>query len=1040
MNKHPLQGLLRRTVAAALAVVLTVPTAFAAAGDQKVKTSVALADGLTYQNTVTVNNASRVESFALELSPDSGAYPILMQGSGTVYAGASINKVVSSAQQQGYHVLAAVNTDFFVPATGVPIGIVIEDGVYQSGAENEAAMAVSGGQVSLVTSPKVTLTLTNQRTGTRTVPHHFNKTRSSTGGLYLLNSDFSTVSTRATGAGWYVRLRPARLEAGPAPTTPTEPGAGTETGKEDTSTPSQDAAGSGTADSSTPSGSSGSQDVPGSQDARSVRADVEPQRGTVVLGESVEKLTVNATLELKVAEVVSSTAYPLDIGPYDYILTAGDASGYNETFQSFQVGDKVTLATSCADSTLANAQWAGGVGDIMVQNGQLTDSSTWSYTKDGRAPRTAVGVKADGTLLLYAVDGRQNGYSIGLSQKDLAEEMKARGCVWAANLDGGGSTAMSVWLPGDTGPVVKSIPSDGKPRSCATYLLMVTDDKGSGTASRLAWKEDGPVVLAGSSLTLPDTLALDSGMKTVSSQVSDVTAQSGGGLGTITDGVYTAGDRSGTDTIQLHSDRLGVDGTAQIHVVGALTSLTLSKRGSSAALTALSPKPGEQVQLAVSGSYWGRTALRDFGPVKWTVSGNVGTVDQNGLFTASEQGGSGSISATAGGITQTVSISMNSVHGDVPSSHWAYPAVSYCYDKGIVGGVSATEFGRDLNIRRADFMLMLYNAVGKPAVNTGCTFTDVSAGDYYYTALCWGQSVGLASGTGGSSYAPNDPITREQACTILRQALPLLGKSCPNASQSVLDRFADKDQIADYAKSHVATLAAQGIISGKGEGVDPKGRLTRAEMAVMLYQSMTFTPNQDVPTDEPVTPEQPADPVQPETPDVPDTPDTEDPGEDDGGDQGEDTQGFVLSQTDAELAAGASLTLTARNAAGAITWTSSDPKAASVSADGTITNCWTGDRAVRVTITAACGTERAACDVLCQPTTQVGTVTDAEAGLNVRSGPGTGFPSLGKLANLTQVPVLGEENGWFRVLYTGSDGTVQIGYVSGNYLTVNNRA
>ena len=1031
MNKHPLQTLLRRTVAAALAIVLTVPTAFAAAGDQKVKTSVALADGLTYQNTVTVNNASRVESFALELSPSSGAYPILMQGSGTVYAGASINKVVTSAQQQGYHVLAAVNTDFFVPATGVPIGIVIEDGVYKSGAENEAAMAVSGGQVSLVTSPKVNLTLTNQRTGARTTPHHFNKTRSSTGGLYLLNSDFSTVSTRATGSGWYVRLRPASMVADPTPTTPTEPSTGTEAEEnEDTTTPSQDAAGD----------SSGSQDTQGSQDAKSVRADVEPQSGTVVLGESVEKLTVNSTIELKVAEVVPSTGYPLDIGPYDYILTAGDASGYSETFQSFQVGDKVTLTTSCSDSTLANAQWAGGVGDIMVQNGQLTDSSTWSYTKDGRAPRTAVGVKADGTLLLYAVDGRQNGYSIGLSQKDLAEEMKARGCVWAANLDGGGSTAMSVWLPGDNGPVVKSIPSDGKPRSCATYLLMVTDDKGSGTASRLAWKDDGPVVLAGSSVTLPDTLALDSGMKTVSSKVSDVTAQSGNGLGTIANGVYTAGDRSGTDTIQLHSDSLGVDGTAQIHVVGALTSLTISKKGSSSALTTLSTKPGEQVQLAVSGAYWGRTALRDFGPVKWTVSGNVGTVDQNGLFTASEQGGSGSISATAGGITKTINISMNSVHSDVPSSHWAYTAVSYCYDKGIVGGVSATEFGRDLNIRRADFMLMLYNAVGKPAVNTGCTFTDVSSSDYYYTALCWGQSVGLASGTGGSSYSPNDPITREQACTILRQALPLLGKSCPNASQSVLDKFADKSQIADYAKSHVATLAAQGIISGKGEGVDPKGRLTRAEMAVMLYKSMTFTPNQDVPTDEPVTPVQPTDPTQPENPDVPDDPDAEAPGDDDGGDEGEDTQTLILSQTDAELAAGASLTLTLQNAAGTITWTSSDPTVAAVSADGKITSCWTGDKAVSVTITATCGTESAACDVLCQPTAQVGTVTDAESGLNVRSGPGTNFSALGKLTNNAQVPVLGEENGWFRILYTSSDGTVQIGYVSGSYLTVNNRA
>lgn len=70
----------------------------------------------------------------------------------------------------------------------------------------------------------------------------------------------------------------------------------------------------------------------------------------------------------------------------------------------------------------------------MVKNGSLTDSSKWNYMNDGRAPRTALGVKADGTLLVYAVDGRQSGYSIGLSQKDLAEEMRDRGCQWVVNL------------------------------------------------------------------------------------------------------------------------------------------------------------------------------------------------------------------------------------------------------------------------------------------------------------------------------------------------------------------------------------------------------------------------------------------------------------------------------------------------------------------------------------------------------------------------------------------------------------------------------
>lgn len=308
-------------------------------------------------------------------------------------------------------------------------------------------------------------------------------------------------------------------------------------------------------------------------------------------------------------------------------------------------------------------------------------------------------------------------------------------------------------MPGQSGPTVHNLPSDGKPRSCATYLLLVTDDKGDGTASRLALAEDGLTVLSGTSVTLPQTVVLDSGLNILSKTADDVTITSQG-LGTIENGVYTAGSQSGTDTLKLQSQSLDVEGTAQIHVVNSLTSLTISKQGSSSALTSLTVKPGETVQLSVTGSYWGRTALRDWSGVTWTVTGDVGTVDENGLFTASPNGGSGTITATAGGLSQTIQVGFNSVHNDVPKGHWAYDAVEYCYAHGITSGISSTEFGADYQIQRADFMLMLYNAVGQPAVTSPCTFTDVYPTDYYYNAISWGQSVGLAAVRATDSIPP----------------------------------------------------------------------------------------------------------------------------------------------------------------------------------------------------------------------------------------------------------------------------------------------
>ena len=90
MKHNTLTSLFRRTAALALAVVLAVPTVYAAAGEQKLQTASTLVEGLTYQNTVTVNNSSRVESFSLELEEDSQAYPILLQASGTVYVKGSV--------------------------------------------------------------------------------------------------------------------------------------------------------------------------------------------------------------------------------------------------------------------------------------------------------------------------------------------------------------------------------------------------------------------------------------------------------------------------------------------------------------------------------------------------------------------------------------------------------------------------------------------------------------------------------------------------------------------------------------------------------------------------------------------------------------------------------------------------------------------------------------------------------------------------------------------------------------------------------------
>ncbi len=198
MKRSNFKQLSRRAAALTLAVVMAIPTAFATAGTKKLTTTQSITDGLTYTNTITDHSsAGRVESYSFQLSPNSQVYPIMVQSAGTIYGAATINKAISYAESLGYNVIGGINSDFF-DWNGVPIGISIENGVYKSSPEGRHSVAWSGSGMELSMSSQVGMTVTNQRTNTSATVNHFNKWRDSSGGLYLYNEDFSTVSTAPT--------------------------------------------------------------------------------------------------------------------------------------------------------------------------------------------------------------------------------------------------------------------------------------------------------------------------------------------------------------------------------------------------------------------------------------------------------------------------------------------------------------------------------------------------------------------------------------------------------------------------------------------------------------------------------------------------------------------------------------------------------------------------------------------------------------------------------------------------------------------------
>jgi exopolysaccharide biosynthesis protein len=89
----------------------------------------------------------------------------------------------------------------------------------------------------------------------------------------------------------------------------------------------------------------------------------------------------------------------------------------------------------------------------------------------GRAPRTAIGIKKDGKVLLVVVDGRRR-TSVGLSLVELAQFMVEQGAVEAMNLDGGGSSEMIL------GNQILNEPSDGRERRQGAGIAVIRTKPG----------------------------------------------------------------------------------------------------------------------------------------------------------------------------------------------------------------------------------------------------------------------------------------------------------------------------------------------------------------------------------------------------------------------------------------------------------------------------------------------------------------------------------------------------------------------------------
>lgn len=204
-----------------------------------------------------------------------------------------------------------------------------------------------------------------------------------------------------------------------------------------------------------------------------------------------------------------------------------------------------------------------GFGDIF-ENGHARsglDNTT-------RASRTAIGIKADGTVVMLMVDGRQAPYSVGMTMAEVAASMEALGCEEAVNLDGGGSSTFATQREGEpenettAGLTLRCRPSDGYERKVSNTIMVLSKAKPTGEFDHAVLTPNNEVYTPGSTVQFTAAGVDAAGGRADIPAGAVWTVLSGRGTINATTGLYRAGDTCGEVTVGLQVNGKTVGQTA----------------------------------------------------------------------------------------------------------------------------------------------------------------------------------------------------------------------------------------------------------------------------------------------------------------------------------------------------------------------------------------------------------------------------------------------------------------------------------------------
>lgn len=181
---------------------------------------------------------------------------------------------------------------------------------------------------------------------------------------------------------------------------------------------------------------------------------------------------------------------------------------------------------------------------------------------------------------------------------------------------------------------------------------------------------------------------------------------------------------------------------------------------------------------------------------------------------------------------------------DVAEDAWYHDYVYDLVYRGVVNGMTATTYEPEGKLTRAQFVKLLACSLEEAETlktyEGQHPFTD-SEGHWAETYIAWAKDKGIVEGVSATEFDPEAPITREQMATIfgryaLKQGIELPKDAAPAES------FPDADKISEYAREFVELMRIAGILNGYEDGTfRPQGNATRAEAAKLFSVFLSIT-------------------------------------------------------------------------------------------------------------------------------------------------------------------------------------------------------